>query len=160
VIKNGPCPYESLTAACLSSGIWRENALQHLDSCLRCAELVQAGEWTRGLAVDPAWPPLRDPDVLWIASRVMEEQGRRERARRSAMVFELCWVVAITGSALLLALNWRELITVFNVVAHSAAFERLSELATGVVGLTLGSLAIAAAVLVISLLIHPLLSED
>jgi hypothetical protein len=154
------CPSDSRTHECISSGSFDENTLNHLDSCARCAESVEAAEWICGLEFDGAWPPLRDPDVLWITSRVMAEQHRRERAGRSLVVFETCWLVLITGSALLAALNWKELTSAFNVVAYSVAFERLSQPATGVVGLTLGSLAIAGAALLISLLIHPLLSED
>ena len=153
------CPQESVVVVSIRSGSWDETLLNHLDSCPHCGELVQVMEWTRSLTTDVEWPPLSDPDLLWIKSQHLQAQTAQRRTMRKFLFLQTGCTALLVVLAALLAVSRQGLETI--VLQMLASIRRIETLEWSALYLST-TVAIGVALLIgaVTLVIQPLLSED
>jgi hypothetical protein len=100
MIKKG-CNCETLVSSTIQAGRCDQQILDHVNSCLPCADLVQIIQCTRALAIDRDWP-LPDPDLLWIKSAFLNAEMPRKRDLRLSYVIDGAYALLLSATATIL----------------------------------------------------------
>lgn len=96
------CPYEGDVIAAGRKNRWTETLRDHLSGCLGCAETALVidvlARDARELA-DEA-PPLPDPKIIWIRSRLAERRRHARLSDRAAVWVQRMVLVVVCGVGL------------------------------------------------------------
>ncbi|MEN8164257.1 MAG: hypothetical protein ABFS37_09020 [Acidobacteriota bacterium] len=135
------CPFEVEIVTAARDGSWTEALRDHAASCLGCAEtaLVVAAltEDVDAMALDD--PPLPDPKIIWIRSRLKARQERSFKAVRVVTWVQRLTIVCLTAVAIFFGPGLRELLSGLGTLIPTAALADLPLLISGptaVLGLT------------------------
>ena len=155
------CAYEAVVSAAVQSGRWDEKTSRHVASCIHCTEVICAAEWTQSLAIEPDWPPLRDPDLLWIEARLLTAQMKQERAMQVFVVLEGAAVALLSAGAAILVLNRAELSDLSSeMLKWMSRFGNLGSLTVDLFAKAPAFALLGLILIAVTFLIHPFLLEE
>ena len=154
------CAYEAAVSAAVQSRLWDEETSHHVASCILCGEVIRAAEWTRSLAPEPDWPPLRDPDLLWIEAHLLSAQLKRDRTMQVLML-EGAYIALLGASAAMLVLNLGEFSGLSSeILRWMTKFGNLGPLTIDLFSTASPSTLLTLLLVAVTFLIHPFLLEE
>lgn len=143
------CPFEVEILTAARDGGWTEALRDHAASCLGCAEtaLVAAAftEDADTMTLDD--PPLPDPRIIWIRSRLKARQERSFQATRVITWVQRLSIVGVAAVAIFFGPGLRGLLSGLRTLIPTAALSDLPLLISGptaVLGLTFIVMALMA----------------